>query len=273
MKTPAATAITANCVVTQWRNNRAGIEMAQIAEEVPIALEYNGIAHVVMLATPADLLDFAWGFSMTEGIVRTPADIYDCEILTGEAGIRVTLQIASEAFMNMKEKRRRLAGRTGCGLCGMESLQQLHTPAPVNSTARVTWAQLQNAMQDMETKQVLRAQTGATHAAAWMKRDGTVSTVREDVGRHNALDKLIGALWQQQEELSSGSILVSSRASYEMVQKCAAAGAGVLAAVSSPTAMAIRMAAAANITLIGFVRRNGCAVYTHTNRFDGNPPD
>lgn len=238
-----------------------------LAEEVPVALEYNGLSHAVMLATPGDLEDLALGFSLTEGIVRDASEFYGCEIWLQTDGIRVAIEIASERFHGLKERRRNLTGRTGCGLCGTESLEQaVKPPQQVNSSASFTAAQLHAGFSAMEGMQVLRKQTGATHAAAWMDAIGQITLVREDVGRHNALDKLIGALVKQEALLSSGAALVTSRASYEMVQKCISAGIGILAAVSAPTALAVRMADKANLTLTGFVRENSHTIYTHPER-------
>lgn len=239
----------------------------QLAEEVPVALEYNGLSHAVMLATPADLEDFALGFSLTEGIIADHSELYGCEIWQQADGIRLSLEIASERFHGMKERRRNLTGRTGCGICGAESLAHaVRQPQPVNSTASFTPAQLHAGFVRMEALQQLRKETGATHAAAWMDQAGKIRIVREDVGRHNALDKLIGALARKKAVFSSGAVLVTSRASYEMVQKCASAGIGMLAAVSAPTALAVRMAEKSAMILIGFARKDSLTVYAGAGR-------
>ncbi len=261
---PASHAVFA---VSRWRNGESQLAPDELAEEVPVALEYNGISHAVMLATPDDLEDFALGFSLTEGIVSTRRDVYDIETEPREHGIAVRLRIASQAFQGLKESRRTLAGRTGCGLCGAESLQQvMRQPAPVRSDACFDAATLQTAFAQLQQRQALLQRTGATHAAAWLRADGQVSLVREDVGRHNALDKLAGALARSGEDLSRGAVIVTSRASYEMVLKTATIGAGVLAAVSGPTALAVRLASQAGITLAGFVRAGGHVVYSHPHR-------
>lgn len=253
--------------VSRWRQGEIVLSPDEVAEEVPVALEYNGISHAVMLATPADLEDFALGFSLSEGIVASPRDVYDIEIETREHGIAVRLEIASRAFMGLKERRRSLAGRTGCGLCGTESLEQvMRMPAPVQSDASFHTDVIQAAFVQLQLRQELQRHTGATHAAAWLRADGHVSMVREDVGRHNALDKLAGALARSGEDIATGAVLVTSRASYEMVLKTAAIGAGLLAAVSAPTALAVRLAEQANITLAGFVRAGGHVVYAHPQR-------
>lgn len=238
-----------------------------VAEEVPVALEYNGISHAVMLATPADLEDFALGFSLTEGIVANARDVFEIDTQVGEQGIAVQLRIAGDAFARMKTRRRAMTGRTGCGLCGVESLSQMaRMPAPVASAARFDGARLHAGFAELQRRQALLRHTGATHAAAWLRADGSVALVREDVGRHNALDKLIGALARSGEPAADGAALVTSRASYEMVVKAASAGIGVLAAVSGPTAMAVRLAEQAGVTLAGFVRPGRHVVYTHSAR-------
>lgn len=273
--------------VTRWRraDGALALDSDELAEEVPVALEYNGISHAVMLATPADLEDFALGFSLSEGLVASPRDVYGIEAGGAEAdgasedvagmpacardahGITVRLRIAAEAFAGLKARRRTLAGRTGCGLCGTESLEQaLRLPAPVASTACFDAQVLLAGFGHMQARQRLQRRTGSTHAAAWLRADGTLGPLREDVGRHNALDKLIGALARGGEDLATGAVLVTSRASYEMVQKTASAGIGLLAAVSAPTALAVRVAQDAGVTLAGFVREGGHVIYTHAQR-------
>ncbi|RZT42978.1 formate dehydrogenase accessory sulfurtransferase FdhD [Cupriavidus agavae] len=254
--------------VRRWRHGAAGTEVDHLAEEVPVALEYNGISHAVMLATPADLEDFAIGFSLSEGIVEAAADLYGIDVEAGAQGITVRVEIATGAFVALKGRRRALAGRTGCGLCGTESLDEvMRMPAPVSSEATFDPAVFEHAFSALHKRQALLRDTGATHAAGWMRADGELALVREDVGRHNALDKLAGALARGgQEDIARGAVIVTSRASYEMVQKTAAIGAGVLAAVSGPTAMAVRLAESAGITLAGFVRGGSLVVYSHPQR-------
>ncbi len=238
-----------------------------VAVETPVALEYNGISHVVMLASPADLQDFALGFSLTEGILAAASELYDCEVVTQPEGITVKLQVAASRFAALKEKRRNLTGRTGCGLCGTESLAQVvRRPAPVSHQGTIAGAALLAGMQSMQSLQPLQQQCGATHAAAWMQADGKVDLVREDVGRHNALDKLIGALAARGTDFSQGAVLLTSRASYEMVQKSAAMGIGVVAAISAPTSLAVQLAQESGVTLLGFVRDNGYVAYSHAAR-------
>jgi len=261
-------ATSATVEVAKWRDGQCEFLRDVVAEEVPIALEYNGISHAVMMATPADLEDFALGFSLTEGILADISEFYACDIVRGTEGIQVQMQVASARFVALKEKRRNLTGRTGCGLCGAETLAQaVRHPAAVSNVALRFSAQvLHAALEAMQAQQQLQQQTGATHAAAWLASDGHITLVREDVGRHNALDKLIGALAQQQEDFSSGAVIITSRASYEMVQKAATVGIGFIAAISAPTALAIRLAQETDVTLVGFVRRQGHVVYAGPQR-------
>ena len=239
----------------------------RVAEETPIALEYNGISHATMLATPADLEDFALGFSLTEGIIDRPTDIRGIDIVTQHNGVVVQIEISSVCEVRLKERRRTMAGRTGCGLCGVETLQEVVRPvAPVADAAPIAMSAILHAMRAMRGHQTLHDMTGATHAAAWADAHGQLHVVREDVGRHNALDKLIGALAGREESSQHGLVLVSSRASFEMVQKCAAAGIGILAAVSAPTALAIRLAQHTNVALLGFVRNADATLYSYAER-------
>ena len=238
-----------------------------VAEEVPVALEYNGISHAVMMASPADLEDFALGFSLSEGILHDRSELYECELVDAAEGIQVQLRIATERFAGLKEQRRNLTGRTGCGLCGAETLQQaVRHPAAVVSTGSFTSAMLHAGFDAMLQRQALQQQTGATHAAAWLDADGGIVLVREDVGRHNALDKLIGALSKAGVDLSAGAVLITSRASYEMVQKAATVGIGFVAAISAPTALAIRLAQQTGVTLVGFVRKDSHVTYANGRR-------
>lgn len=249
---------------------RAGVPRSVgdwVADEVPVALQYNGISHAVMLATPLDLEDFAVGFSLSEGLVDQPADLHDVEPEQTSRGIVLHVEIASRCLMRLKERRRTLAGRTGCGLCGMESLAQALpaigrrvTPATLDMHA------LSRALREMHTLQALQSATGATHAAAWCDTAGKVQLLREDVGRHNALDKLIGALARARRDAAQGFFAVTSRASYEMVQKTVRAGVGVLAAISAPTALAVRTADEAGLCLIGFARGTDWVAYSGADR-------
>jgi FdhD protein len=245
-------------------DGRSVSSLENVIEEVPVALVYNGISHAVMLASPSDLEDFALGFSLSEGILQSPRELYDCEVIDVAEGSEVRLDIAAERILALQARRRSLAGRTGCGLCGIESLQAAVRPPPrVPTRAPLAAEAVQRALAELPAWQPLHAATGAAHAAGWANNDGTLQVVREDVGRHNALDKLIGALAKRHFDPSAGFLVVTSRASYEMVQKAAAAGVGLLAAVSAPTAFATRFAEAANVTLIGLARPGRLTVYSH----------
>lgn len=259
--------------VTQWLDGKQIEANDFLAEETPVALIYNGVSHAVMLATAQDLEDFALGFSLSEGIVDTPAEFYGLEIREQDNGIELHCEIASDRFMALKERRRTLAGRTGCGLCGAESLAQaIRYPQPLQSSERFAAASIKNALISIQAQQLIQRQTGATHASAFVLADGTVSLVREDVGRHNALDKLIGALLKMRQrkgesaEPPRGFILTTSRASFEMVQKTATAGIAMLVAVSAPTGLAVRVAEQCGLTLVGFARENRFVVYSHHER-------
>lgn len=226
-----------------------------VAEEVPVALVYNGVSHAVMLATPADLEDFALGFSLTEGIISRRSEVYDIAVRATTLGVEVQIDIASERFAALKARRRNLTGRTGCGLCGVESLEAaVRQPAPVGQRTQISDTAILQAMSALPAHQPLHSLTGGTHAAAWADIKGTVRWVREDVGRHNALDKLIGALACDGVDPTSGFVIVTSRASYEMVQKTASYGIGLLVAVSAPTAYAVRLAREARVRLVAFAR-------------------
>jgi len=258
--------------VAAWREVRVhdvlGLARADsVADEVPVALVINGISHTVMLCSPGDLEDFARGFAFTEGLVDAPSDVYGIEVLPVVQGIELRVQVSAEIEWRLRERRRTLAGRTGCGLCGTDSLDQVRRPLQRLAGVPVSTAAVLNGHRTMPAWQPLQQRTGATHAAAWCDHsDGTVRLVREDVGRHNALDKLIGALLRQGTDGSQGFVCITSRASFEMVQKCAAAGIATLAAVSAPTALAIDAARDSGVLLMGFVRGDSLVTYTYPER-------
>lgn len=250
--------------VRRWEHGTICEVEDEVAEECAIALVYNGISHAVMMATPQDLEEFAIGFSLSEGVVQHSNEIFDVQIQQQPQGIEVNVTLAAAQFAKLKQRRRNLTGRTGCGLCGAESLQQAIRPiAKVAAIDPINAAAIQTAQQLLTSRQPMQQLTGAMHAAAWCNRDGDIVLLREDVGRHNALDKLIGAMAGQQPAVSDGFVMISSRISYEMVQKTSVAGAAVLAAVSAPTRLAIELAHAAGISLVAFVRQDRHAVYTH----------
>jgi FdhD protein len=253
--------------VERWQGSQHSIQQDYIAEEVPISLIYNGTPHVVMLATPTNLEEFALGFSITEGIIKTPQELLSARIYNRSNGIEVQLKIPDQRFQCLTDKGRNLTGRTGCGLCGASTLKQaIRQPNPVNGGLSLSGAQLRSALTDIKQHQKLNQLTGAVHAAAWVVPGQGVMELREDVGRHNALDKLIGLLLRSGKDLASGFVIVTSRASYELVQKTACVGITMLAAISAPTGLAIRLADEAGLTLIGFARDNQHVVYTHPQR-------
>jgi len=238
-----------------------------IAVEVPVSLVYNGIAHAVMLATPTDLESLALGFSLTENILQKPSELYSCELVQNAEGYEVQMQIANERFEALKGHRRNLMGRSGCGLCGSESLALFAAEtAAIASTVTIAVTALHRALDRLSALQPVRAATGATHAAGWCTVAGDVLAVMEDVGRHNALDKLIGAMHRRAVDLTAGFVVVSSRASYEMVQKSVRVGIPLLAAISAPTQLAVDLARRSGMTLIAFARSGSHTVYSHPQR-------
>ncbi len=254
----------------RWAEGRLESASELVADEVPVALVYNGISHAVMLASPKDLEDFAVGFSLAERIVPDARDIYDIEVEEAAHGIAIEMRIATGAMLQLKETRRARLGKTGCGLCGIESLAWFDDEAlalRVNaSAARFDPDALHRAMAAMAARQDLHHATGAVHAAGWANADGELLCVREDIGRHNALDKLVGALVRGKVDVANGFAVVTSRASFEMVQKAARAGFPLLAAISAPTALAVQLAQNAGLTLAGFVRGGRHVLYSHPER-------
>lgn len=235
-----------------------------VSTEMPVALVYNGISHVVLMATPQDLPELALGFSLTEGIIDSASQIYDIELGEDPNGLVVNIDLAASAFQSLKGRRRNMSGRTGCGLCGLDSLAAVKpTLSPITRGAALNLSAIRHALAHFDDGQVLRAQTGSVHGVAWADGQGQIQATFEDVGRHNALDKLIG--WGMQRDLNwqHGFVLVSSRASFEMVVKSAVAGIGCVVAVSAPTTYAIDLADEANITLVGFARAQRQVIYTH----------
>lgn len=253
--------------VSNWKNGTQQRRDDEVAAEVPVALTYNKRSHVVMMVTPTALEDFAIGFSLTEGIIKRPSDILEISIIERENGLEAAVTVNEDCFERLAGQRRNLVGRTGCGLCGAESLDQaMRNPAVVSSHVSVTAAALQKAILSLNAHQPLQVVTGAVHGAAWCDTDGEILALREDVGRHNALDKLIGFLFRTGFEPMAGFVLVSSRASYEMVYKAASAGIEVLVSVSAPTTLAIDFAHRSGITLVGFARPGRHNVYTFESR-------
>lgn len=255
--------------IRRYKNQQASDGSDQVAHEVPVALVFNGISHAVMLATPLDLSDFALGFSFSEGIINQTSDVYDMEqFVHPDVGIEIHLTIATAAFAQLKERRRSMVGRTGCGLCGLESLTAFESGIAGIKVAEsgfvISQANLFKAFGALQSAQPVNAITGSMHAAAWINAAGEVLLVREDLGRHNALDKLIGALLDQDRR--AGAVIMTSRASYELAQKTARAGIAMLATISAPTSLAIGLAQRSGLTLAGFVRNSSVVVYSHPER-------
>ncbi len=246
-----------------------------VAEEIPVAFVYNGRSHAVMMASPLDLQDFALGFSLSEAIIDDATQFESVEVVEALAGIELHVAIPAHKAALLEDRVRELTGRTGCGLCGAQTLDAAvrHPPA-VAHAVEIDEASLKSALSRLHDLQPLSIATGAVHAAAWADRKGTILLVREDVGRHNALDKLIGAMQKENLDTSKGFLIVTSRASYEMIMKSATVGIGFIAAISAPTALAIALANEANVTLVAFARAEGYSVYTYHERLrHGASPD
>ena len=236
-----------------------------LAKEVPVALVYNDIAHTVMMCSPRDLEDFAMGFSLTEGIIDKPADIYGIDIEEVCNGIEARIELATRCFVALKDHRRTLTGRTGCGICGAEQIQQVYkNVAKLDRTLTLNVRQFDTCLQQLYEAQELGKQTGSTHAAAFFTVDGKLLAIREDVGRHVALDKLLG--WHAKADKPQGFIVVTSRASYEMVQKTVSCGIEMLIAISAATDLAVQMAEQYNLTLVGFAREGRATIYSGKER-------
>ncbi len=238
-----------------------------VPEETPVALVYDGATHAVMMATPADLEDFAIGFSLTEGVVESKDEIAAFESVEHENGVELRMWLEHGAGRAAAERRRRVVGPTGCGLCGVDSLAAAaQAPRRVADGGAFTRADVEAALEALAPAQTLNRETRAVHGAGFWSREKGLVALREDVGRHNALDKLAGALARTGMSPASGLILLTSRVSVEMVQKSAAIGAPVVVAISAPTALALRMAGAAGITLVAVARADAFEVFTHPSR-------
>ncbi|MDB5969211.1 MAG: Sulfur carrier protein FdhD [Hydrocarboniphaga sp.] len=245
-----------------------------IAEETPIALVYNGQPHAVMMATPLDLADFALGFSLSEGIIQSPAELLEVQQVALEQGVQLSLRIPPQRLERLLERPRGIEGRSGCGICGTRHIADVLRPPPHAAAGFVVDpSALRRALVQLRYQQPLNAATGAVHAAAWATPDGTLRYLREDVGRHNALDKLIGALALSGVQAAHGFAVLTSRASYEMVLKSASAGIPMVVAISAPTSLAIDLADEAGITLVGFARDERCTVYTRPARVQNAAAD
>jgi FdhD protein len=241
-----------------------------IPEEAAVAFTFNTASYAVMMATPRDLEDFALGFALTEGVVSSIDAIEEIEIVEEKVGIELRVWLKAKDATEFLGRRRKLAGPTGCGLCGVESLEEAMRPPPKVGKGRVLTAnQIMTAVQSLSPEQELNRETRAVHAAGFWDPERNLVAVREDVGRHNALDKLAGTLARDGATAEQGLIVLTSRVSIEMVQKSAAIGATIIAAVSAPTALAVRMAETCGMTLIAIARKDGYEVFTHPHRVKG----
>jgi FdhD protein len=252
-----------------WRRQGTTEGERVIPEETAIAFTYDGGSYAVMMATPQDLEDFALGFSFTEGVIGSPADMRQLDVVEHDAGVELRMWLTESRAEVLSARRRYLAGPTGCGLCGIDSLDEaVRKPRHVGGSESFSPAEIMRALESLPPRQELNRQTRAVHAAAlWRPQRGLVA-LREDVGRHNAIDKLAGALMRESISGTGGMVLLTSRVSVEMVQKTAAIGAPVIVAVSAPTALAVRTAEAAGITLVAVARTDGFEIFTHSRRIE-----
>lgn len=255
--------------VRRWRDGSWEDTTDRVAAEVPVALTYNSIPHVVMMATPRDLEDMGVGFTVTEALAG-PDEVRDVRLDVSSGAFELRLSVSGSRLGEMLQRRRNLTGRTGCGVCGAETIEDaIRRPPPVAPGGSTTREQLVGALRALRSRQQLGQETGSLHAAAWVSWQGQLHQVREDVGRHNALDKLIGARLRAGESLADGYVLVTSRASYEMVQKAATVGVRMLVAVSAPTALGVELARQTGLTLVGFAREHQQVIYSHPERLQG----
>lgn len=250
---------------------RAGVAtrgLRALPEEVPVALSFGGTTQAVMMTTPQDLADFGVGFALSEAIIRSAADIAGLDIVEADQGFDVQMQLVGDLQSAFSARRRKMAGPVGCGLCGIESIEEALRQLPDRDAVEVqfTHDEIRDAVRSLSKHQELRAQTGAVHAAGFYRPGSGVACVREDVGRHNALDKLIGALAREGSSPSDGAFVITSRVSVDMVQKAVIAGAGLLIAVSAPTALAVRTAEAAGLTLVGLARGADFEIFSRPDR-------
>jgi FdhD protein len=257
----------ASLPVRRWRSGQWQDADDSVAAEVPVALSYNSIPHVVMMATPRDLEDMGVGFTISESLVADYSELRGAELDTSSGAFELRLSVVGSRLGEMLQRRRNLTGRTGCGVCGAETIEDaIRRPPPVATGGETSREQLVAALRRLRELQPLGALAGSLHAAAWVSWEGEVQLVREDVGRHNALDKLIGAKLRGGQGFADGYVMVTSRASYEMVQKAATLGIRMLVAVSAPTSLGVELALECGLTLVGFAREEQQVVYANPQR-------
>ena len=255
--------------VRRWEQREAVERIEPVAEEIPVTIAYNRLPHAVMMATPTDLEDFALGFSITEELIGSPSELKTLEVVRYSRGIELLASVSDEVAAAVKERTRRLTGRTGCGICGADSVAAVFKELrPVAPGAVVTVDAIHKALLALNERQTYNAATGTVHAAAWATAQGELQDVREDVGRHNALDKLIGALLKRDLDARSGFVVLTSRASFEMVTKAARASIEIIIAAGAPSSLAIEAANRWNLTLSGSARSGRANLYTHAQRID-----
>ena len=266
----AATSVSAPAKRLSYAGGEAGLQRA-LPVEAPVGIIYSPKPYAVMMATPADLEDFAFGFSLTEGVISDAADIRDVRVTSHPDGHRVEISLVAEKLKMQMARTRNLAGRTGCGVCGIEDIEALPFAAKrVRGGDALKLSSVRNAVQALDTHLPLGDLTRATHAAAWCSAEGDIVCVREDVGRHNALDKLIGALLRAKANAASGFVLVTSRCSFEMVEKAAAFGASAIVAISAPTSLALERALLHSMTLVAVARRDGALLFSSGPGFNND---
>jgi FdhD protein len=267
LETASAVPPSAQCVARQaWRNGAASLGERTLAEEVPVAFSYDGATHAVLMATPDDLEDFALGFSYTEGIIAARKEIAELDVVSVADGIVLRMWLTGNRSDAFAARRRRFVGPAGCGMCGLESLAEANRAIPkANYALQVSRRDIAEAVTAMSARQRLNMQTRAVHAAGFWRPDQSL-VLREDVGRHNALDKLAGALLRTGSAAAEGVIVLTSRISVELVQKAGMMGAAIIVGVSAPTALAVRIAEATGLTLVGIARDDGFEVFTHPER-------
>ncbi|WP_114948482.1 formate dehydrogenase accessory sulfurtransferase FdhD [Microvirga calopogonii] len=254
--------VEASATIVSFEGGHCTPDARAVPSEVPVNIVYGGIPFAVMMATPSDLEDFAVGFSLTEGIIKSLQDIRSIAVQTHERGLRLTIDLTSQRLHEHLARKRALSGRTGCGLCGIDDLAALpQAHLPKGAAPSLTASAIHRALNQLDQEQPLNEITRAVHAAAWADLDGKVDIVREDVGRHNALDKLIGALCSNDINSDQGFVIVTSRCSFELVEKVAAFGARTLVAISAPTSLALERAGQLDITLVGIARRDAMTVF------------
>ena len=259
--------ITREVSVSNWDEGTCRALDDRVVAEAAVALTYNKRSHVVMMVTPSKLEDFATGFSLTEGIIKQPADVLELAVIKRENGLEVAMTVSAECFARLEGQRRNLVGRTGCGLCGAESLATaVRNPAAVSSKVRMTATAIQTAVQTLNDHQPLQAETGAVHGAAWCSLTGKILALREDIGRHNAVDKILGKLINDKRLNEAKIMTVSGRISYEIIIKCFKARVPFLAAVSAPSSLSVDFAKELGITLFAFCRDGRATCYSHPQR-------